>query len=111
MKLFRFTWKTKEQGSCASWPTSKNNKETSKVLSTFCEIHPPTYLLLPGATMLMQELQVDSYLTMPTEEKVDFMLEQLRLVYQQENYALAETISNKIVPSKFADNFVCTLYT
>lgn len=54
----------------------------------------------------MQELQVDTYITMPLIEKADFMLDQLRMVFGQENYSLAEIISNKIDPRLFSDNFV-----
>lgn len=55
----------------------------------------------------MQELQVETYLTMPVLEKIDFMLDQLRLVYDEGNYNLADTISNKIDPKNFSENFVC----
>lgn len=51
---------------------------------------------LRAASKLMQELQIETYNTMDKREKTDYILEQMRLCLETEDFARAQIISRKI---------------
>mmetsp|Transcript_25895 Transcript_25895/g.42541 ORF Transcript_25895/g.42541 Transcript_25895/m.42541 type:complete len:443 (+) Transcript_25895:30-1358(+) len=55
------------------------------------------------AAEIMQEVQVETFGTMEKREKVDFLLEQVRLLLDRNDYIRAQIISKKISPKFLAD--------
>jgi len=56
-----------------------------------------------AAATILQELQVETYGSMEKREKVDFILEQMRLCLAKKDYIRTQIISKKISPKYFAD--------
>lgn len=54
------------------------------------------------AADLMGELQVETYSSMPMQEKIDYILQQIELYTQKGDYTHAAIVSRKIVPRYFA---------
>ena len=64
---------------------------------------------IAGAAEVLQEVQVETFGSMDRREKVDFILEQMRLCLAKKDYVRTQIISRKI-SSKFFDsneNQVC----
>ncbi|CAH8603679.1 unnamed protein product [Dicrocoelium dendriticum] len=55
------------------------------------------------AASVLQELQVETYGSMEKREKVEFMLEQIRLGLAKKDYIRTQIISKKISPKFFSD--------
>ncbi|TPP66385.1 26S proteasome non-ATPase regulatory subunit [Fasciola gigantica] len=55
------------------------------------------------AASVLQELQVETFGSMEKKEKVEFMLEQIRLGLAKKDYIRTQIISRKISPKFFAD--------
>lgn len=58
------------------------------------------------AAKLLQELQVETYGSMEKREKVEFILEQMRLCLARKDYIRTQIISKKISPKFFINNEV-----
>ncbi|EDV27422.1 uncharacterized protein TRIADDRAFT_35460 [Trichoplax adhaerens] len=56
------------------------------------------------AARLLQELQVETYGSMDKREKVEFILEQMRLCLARKDYIRAQIISKKISPKFFSND-------
>lgn len=59
---------------------------------------------LTDAFELMQEVAVETFGSMPRQEKYDFILEQVRLALSTDQFAQAQIISRKINPKIFKDH-------
>ncbi|KNC83285.1 hypothetical protein SARC_04464 [Sphaeroforma arctica JP610] len=54
-----------------------------------------------GAADVLQELQVETFGTMEKQEKIEFILEQMRLMLAKKDYIRTQIISKKISPRTF----------
>ncbi|CAH8662403.1 unnamed protein product [Schistosoma bovis] len=58
---------------------------------------------IEGAAAVLQDLQVETFGSMEKKEKVEFMLEQMRLCLAKKDFIRTQIISNKISTKFFAD--------
>lgn len=72
-----------------------------KVLSEFVNTTHSYSVILQGSTCI---LQVETYGSMERREKVDFILEQMRLCLAKKDYIRTQIISKKISPKFFENN-------
>lgn len=77
--------------------------ERARLTMTLAHINEAAGLVSEAADAL-QELQVETFGSMPREEKIEFILEQMRLCLAKGDFLRTQIISKKISPRTFADN-------
>lgn len=64
-----------------------------------------------AASDLLQDLQVETFGSMERDEKVDFILEQMRLLKEQEDWEKLAIVSKRINIKWLADHEVCPFFS
>ena len=70
-------------------------REYSQIIRLICEMMEEDGKA-EEATKLIQEIQIETYGSLETKEKVDFILYQMKLVLQRKDYVRCQILSKKI---------------
>ena len=87
---------------CGVWLQIYVEIERARLTRTLAQLHEAEGRVADAADVL-QELQVETFGSMEKREKVDFILEQMRLCLARHDYIRTQIISKKISRKFFAD--------